>query len=266
MDQGNGDSHCEKLNTIMLHEDEQTLDIDKSEFEKVFTPEIMKVINTVRKYGFDIRVVGGAVRDFIRGKAPRDVDFATDADPSELIYIFQLEGIEFDTKGISHGTIKAKFGDNKIDVTSISYKLDKLNGSISVRKGMGWEEDAKHRDLTINSLSLDLTGKIHDYVNGLDDLRTQTVRLNDGISDQFEQDPHLIMRWFKAVSMFPDPKWPSKDWTAVKQGMQHLLKIKDDEKTEREFTSIMRGHNARKILRIMCKNGASRYLDLTCDI
>jgi len=266
MDQGSGDSHCEEINTIMLGEEEQTLDIDKSEFEKVFTPEIRKVIDTVRKYGFDIRVVGGAVRDFIRGKPPRDVDFATDADPSELIYIFQLEGIEFDAKGISHGTIKAKFGDDKIDVTSISYKLGKSDGLVKVRRGMDWEEDAKGRDLTINSLSLDLKGQIHDYVDGLSDLRNQTVRFNNGVIDQIENDPHLIMRWFKALGMFSEPRWMRKDWDAVKTRMPYLSKIKNDDKTEKEITSIMRGENARKILKLMCKNGADRYLDLTCDL
>lgn len=250
----------------MLDEEEQTIDIDKAEFEKVFTPEIRTVINTVRKYGFDIRVVGGAVRDFIRGKPPRDVDFATDADPSELIYIFQLEGIDYDAKGISHGTVKAKFGDNKIDVTSISYKIDQVNGNVRSRRGMDWEEDAKSRDLTINSLSLDLDGKIHDYVNGLDDLRSQSIRFNDGIADQFENDPHLIMRWFKALSMFSNPRWVTKDWDSVRNGMKFLSKIKDDDKTEKEITSIMRGHNARIILKLMCKTGAGKYLDLTCDI
>lgn len=255
-----------KINITMLGEEEKILDIDRSEFEKVFTPEIRKVINAVRRYGFDIRVVGGAVRDFLRGKPPRDVDFATDADPSELIYIFQLEGIEFDAKGIKHGTIKAKFGDEKIDVTSISYKIKKSNGNVSVKRGMDWEQDAKTRDLTINSLSLDLNGKIHDHVDGILDLQNQVIRFNEGVTDLFEEDPHLIMRWFKALGMFANPKWVRNDWDAVRKSMPLLSKIKDDDKTGKELTSIMRGNNARSVIRLMCKNGADRYLDLTCDL
>lgn len=248
----------------MLYEEEKIIGINKNEFEKVFTPNTKRVINAVRKYGFDVRVVGGAVRDFLIGKRPRDIDFATDADPSELIYIFQLEGIDFDAKGIGHGTIKAKFGDDKIDVTSITYKLDTVDGRMIQKKGMDWEKDAFSRDLTINSLSLDLNGKIHDYVNGLDDISKQVVRFNPGIAEQFRKDPHLIMRWFKALGLFDNPSWPTKDWDYIKNGMQSLSKIKDEEKTEKELAAIMRVKNARKIIDIMCANGADRYLDLTC--
>lgn len=245
--------------------EELTIDINQREFEKVFTPNIRRVINAVRRYGFDIRVVGGAVRDFIRGKPPRDVDFATDADPSELIYIFQLEGIDYDARGIGHGTVKAKFGDDKIDVTSINYRMSTDGSTITTKKGMSWEEDASNRDLTINSLTLDLNGTVHDYVGGIKDLKNQTVRFNPGISDNIEQDPHLIMRWFRALSMFDNPKWISKDWNIVRASMPLLSRIKDEEKTEREITSVMRGQNAQMILKLMCKHGASKYLDLTCN-
>lgn len=217
----------------MIYEDEHTLSIDESQFEKVFTPNIRKVIHVVREYGFDIRVVGGAVRDFLRGQSPNDVDFATDAEPSELIYIFQLEGIEFDAKGISHGTIKAKFGEDKIDVTSISYKIGLDGKQVTVNRGMSWEEDAESRDLTINSISLDLNGVIHDYVDGIKDLKNQTVRFNPGIIDQLEQDPHLIMRWLRALGYFNKPVWFKSDWQKVKQNAKFLANIKDDTKTEK---------------------------------
>jgi tRNA nucleotidyltransferase/poly(A) polymerase len=248
----------------MIQEEEKTLSIDQTEFEKLFTPEIKRVISIVREYGFDIRVVGGAVRDFIRGKTPRDIDFATDADPSELIYIYQLEGIDYDAKGIGHGTVKAKFGDETIDVTSISYKIGMNGKEVYVKRGMSWEQDAVLRDLTINSLSLDLDGVIHDYVDGLDDLKREFIRFNPGIADQFEQDPHLIMRWFKTVSTFDNPSWARADFDKIVDGMKYLSKIKSENKTERELTSIMRGKNARTVMKLMCKIGANKYLDLTC--
>lgn len=247
----------------MINE-ETTLQIDQAEFEKLFTPEIKKVIETVRQYGFDIRVVGGAVRDFIIGKTPRDIDFATDADPSELIYIYQLEGIDYDAKGIGHGTVKAKFGDETIDVTSISYKIGMNGKDVYVKRGMDWEKDAESRDLTINSMSLDSNGVIHDYVDGMVDLKKQIIRFNPGIADQFEDDPHLIMRWFKTLSVFDNPVWFKTDFKKIQNDMQFLAKIKGENKTERELTAIMRGNNARTVLKMMCKMGANKYLDLTC--
>jgi len=247
----------------MINE-ETTLQIDQAEFEKLFTPEIKKVIETVRQYGFDIRVVGGAVRDFIIGKTPRDIDFATDADPSELIYIYQLEGIDYDAKGIGHGTVKAKFGDETIDVTSISYKIGMNGKDVYVKRGMNWEKDAESRDLTINSMSLDFNGVIHDYVDGIPDLKKQIIRFNPGIADQFDQDPHLIMRWFKTLSVFDKPVWFKDDFKKITDSMPMLSRIKGENKTERELTAIMRGKNARTVLKMMCKMGANKYLDLTC--
>ena len=247
----------------MINE-ETTLQIDQAEFEKLFTPEIKKVIEIVRQYGFDIRVVGGAVRDFILGKTPRDIDFATDADPSELIYIYQLEGIDYDAKGIGHGTVKAKFGDETIDVTSISYKIGMNGKDVYVKRGMNWEKDAESRDLTINSMSLDSNGIIHDYVDGIADLKKQIIRFNPGIADQFEDDPHLIMRWFKTLSIFDKPVWFKNDFEKIKDSMSFLSRIKSENKTERELTAIMRGKNARTVLKMMCKMGSNKYLDLTC--
>jgi len=250
----------------MLREEEHIKDIDRVEFEKVFTPDIKRIINIIRRYGFDIRVVGGAVRDFLLQHPPRDVDFATNADPSELIYMLQLEGIEFDSKGISHGTIKAKFGDDKIDITSISYKLSIVDDQIKITRRNSWEQDALHRDLTINSLSMDLNGRIYDYVGGLEDLANQIIRFNPSTAENIPNDPHLIMRWFKALGYFSNPKWPRKDWQAIREHIQSLQTIKDDSKTAKEITAIMQSKNAHNVLKLMCSLRASYYLDLDCNI
>lgn len=249
----------------MLKEEERLKDINLSDFERVFTPDVLQVINVIRQYGFDLRVVGGAVRDFLRHKTPRDIDFATDADPSELIYMFQKAGIPTDAKGISHGTVKAQFGDDKIDVTSISYKIEPDSNKIKIVRNRSWEQDALGRDLTINSMSIDLQGTIHDYTDGLSDLDNSIVRFNKSTLDNIKNDPHLIMRWFKALGYFDNPKWPHADWLAIKSNMRLLRSIKDEDKTARELQSIMTGRNATKIIKIMCRAGADRYLDLTCD-
>ena len=118
--------------------------------------------------------------------------------------------------------------------------------------------------LTINSMSLDFDGVIHDYVNGIGDLSKQIIRFNPGIADQFEDDPHLMMRWFKTLSSFDKPVWFKSDFEKIKNSMQFLSKIKSENKTEKELTSIMRGKNTRMVLKMMCKMGANKYLDLTC--
>lgn len=249
----------------MITEKLVNLNINTSEFEKVFTPNVTKVSEILRKYGFDVRVVGGAVRDFLQGKSPRDIDFATDADPSELIYIFQLEGLQHDDRGIGHGTIKAVFGDDKIDVTSIAYKLELVDGKVRMITGQDWEQDAQHRDLTINSMSIDQEGTVYDYVGGLADLQAQIVRMNPITKTRLSDDPHLIMRWFKAVGQFKNPKFNKSDYQLIKESIPLLTNIRGEEKTDREMASILTSNNGQKVIRIMCNLGAEKYLGINCD-
>ena len=249
----------------MITEKLVNLNIDTLQFEKVLTPNIHRVINALRKYGFELRVVGGAVRDYIRGIPPRDVDFATDADPSELIYIFNQEGIPLNDNGIAHGTIKAEFGDETIDVTSIGYKLEVKDGKLRVIRGQDWEQDAQHRDLTINSMSVDKDGLLYDYVGGLKDSRNQTVRMNPITRTKLKDDPHLIMRWFKAIGNFDQPRWIREDYQAVKENMPLLASIAGQEKTDREISSILRSKHGQQVIKMMCSMGADKYLGINCD-
>lgn len=249
-----------------IFEDDIVTSINLEDFKKIFTPEIQQVIEAIRKYGFDLRVVGGAVRDFILGKSPRDVDFATNAEPAELILIFDLEGIEYDVGGIEHGTVKAVFGENKVDVTSIAYKIEVDNkGKMQIIRGKDWEEDAHSRDLTINSMSLDMDGDIHDYLNGMDDLRNQVVRFNPSQYEKIKKHPEIIMRWFKALLYFDNPRWPQKDFEFIKENLLLLGKVKDDKRINKTLATMIAHPNGRKILDFMCKLGVNQYIELSCD-
>ena len=239
--------------------------INFDQFSKIFTPNIMKVVKVVRKYNFDIRIVGGAVRDFIRGIVPRDVDFATNAEPAELIFIFDIEGIQYDADGIKHGTIKAVFGDDKIDVTSITYKLKLDNSHIFIDRNTSWETDALNRDLTINALSVDLNGVLYDYVNGVNDVKNQIVRFCPNPVQKIIHDPNNILRWYKAIGLFENPKWPAKDKEIIQKHIPLLKNIKDEKKTKYELAGFLTMKNSKKIFKLMCKMGASKYLNLSCS-
>jgi tRNA nucleotidyltransferase/poly(A) polymerase len=246
-----------------IFEEDFVTPINLEDFERVFTPEIKEVINAIRKYGFDLRVVGGAVRDFLLGKPPRDIDFATDADPAELILIFDLEGIQYDAKGIVHGTVKAVFGDDKIDVTSIAYKIN-VDDTMQIVRGQGWEEDAEGRDLTINSLSLDMDGNIHDYVKGIDDLKNSVIRLNPSQYEKIKKSPEIVLRWFKALAIFDNPKWPKEDFELIKQYIPSLASMKDTSKIEKTLGGLLQHENGEKVIKLMCSLHVNQFIDLNC--
>lgn len=247
---------------INLFEIENSIDMEK--FSEVFTPDVKKVIEIIRKYGFDLRVVGGAVRDFVLGKIPRDIDFATDADPAELIFIFDLEGVQYDAWGIKHGTIKAVFGDNKIDVTSISYKLKLKNNHISIIRTHSWQEDSRHRDLTVNSMSVDMDGNLYDYQGGLEDIKDKRIKFCPGVEEKIEQDPYIILRWFKAFTFFDKPVWLKRDQKTVEENADKVKTVKDEDRTKLFLSGLLTSPNGKKIIAKMCNLGVAQNLDINC--
>lgn len=238
--------------------------VGMDEFGKIFTPEIKRIINIVRKYGFDIRVVGGAVRDFLLGKTPRDVDFATDALPAELMFIFDLEGIDHDDSGIQHGTIKAVFGNGKIDVTTMDYRMKVRNGQVITKHGLSWKNDSKHRDLTINSMSVDMDGNLYDYHGGQEDLKRGMIRFTSDPQEQIDEDPNRILRWFKGLSMFENPRWLVRDRRIIERNASRVSNVMNSKRTQKLLASIKESPRYPRILHLMCQMGVAQHLDLNC--
>lgn len=86
--------------------------IDTPEFHALFTPELKDLIALFKKYNYELRIAGGAVRDLLMGKQPHDIDFATTATPEEMKEMFELEKIRMiNAKGEGHGTITARIND-----------------------------------------------------------------------------------------------------------------------------------------------------------
>ena len=86
--------------------------IERLEFNDIFNPELETLIALFKKYGYELRIAGGAVRDLLSGKLPADIDFASTATPEEMKNLFQEEDIRMiNTTGESHGTITCRIND-----------------------------------------------------------------------------------------------------------------------------------------------------------
>lgn len=92
-----------------------TMKLETSNFKEIFTPELNTLIELFNKYGHELRIAGGAVRDLILGIVPHDIDFATTATPDEMKAFFEKENIRLiNTKGESHGTVTCRINDKVI--------------------------------------------------------------------------------------------------------------------------------------------------------
>lgn len=86
--------------------------IESEHYPTIFTPELQKLIDLFKKYDYELRIAGGAVRDLLCDIPPHDIDFATTATPSEMKNMFEKENIRMlNNRGESHGTITCRIDD-----------------------------------------------------------------------------------------------------------------------------------------------------------
>lgn len=82
-------------------------------------------------------------------------------------------------------------------VTTLKLSITRHGRDVFVEFTDDWSVDAKQRDLTINSLSMDENGVVYDYVNGVEDLKMNRIRFNGNIIQRLQENPIRILRYFR---------------------------------------------------------------------
>jgi tRNA nucleotidyltransferase (CCA-adding enzyme) len=254
------------INTRMLlseFDDASVRRIDMSPLRRKFTNNLDHLMALIDHYGFKVRIVGGAVRDVLIGRIPRDIDLITDALPDAVMFILNKHKLNYRTKGIPHGTVKVVFDDDEeYEITSLGYEVEDecCPKTVVIHSGQSWRGDANRRDFTIDTLSVNLDGLLYDYVGGLKDLRHQFIRFIGSPAERIQKDPILIMRFFKLLSMFRDPKFDKSLLPLIKEKMKLVKKIKPD-RLEKEISTIKENPNGTKVIQLMKDLGAGEFIE-----
>ncbi|MDQ3246572.1 MAG: CCA tRNA nucleotidyltransferase [Pseudomonadota bacterium] len=149
------------------------------------------------------RYVGGAVRDDLLGLPVNDIDLATRLKPEEVVERLQKARIRAVPTGIDHGTVTAVSDGQPVEVTSLRRDVSTDGRRATVAFTDDWREDAARRDFTINALFADpVTGAVHDYFGGLDDLRQRRVRFIGDPLQRIAEDRLRILRFFRFHARF----------------------------------------------------------------
>ena len=170
------------------------------------------VLSQLRSAGFEAWLVGGAVRDMLLGRRPKDFDVATDALPEDICAVFhraRIVGRRFRIVHVQHGrhltevsTFRTSDDTNNARVAS---SLEDIRGQARVVSSDGmilrdnaWgsqQEDALRRDFTINAFYYDpLNDELVDYCEGFDDLKRRSLRLIGDPDRRLIEDPVRILR------------------------------------------------------------------------
>jgi tRNA nucleotidyltransferase/poly(A) polymerase len=163
------------------------------------------ILNDITQSGGRALIVGGAVRDAILGKSPKDIDFEVyGLSYDQLNNILSKYG-KSDLVGQSFGVIKF-VGEDGSDFDFSLPRTDSKAGvghkdfTVSVNSDLTPEQAASRRDFTINAISYNpLTGEIIDPYNGRQDLQNKVLRHT---SDAFAEDPLRVLRGMQFASRF----------------------------------------------------------------
>ncbi|HBB74425.1 MAG TPA: tRNA nucleotidyltransferase, partial [Planctomycetaceae bacterium] len=154
----------------------------------------LAVVGGLRRAGHEAYWAGGCVRDELLGRTPADYDVATAARPEQVREIFGRRRTL--AVGAAFGVITVLGPRTAGQVEVATFRADAPSTDGRHPDGVTFcsaREDARRRDFTINGLFLDpLTGEVHDFVGGRDDLDAGIVRAIGMPAQRFAED-HLRM-------------------------------------------------------------------------
>ncbi len=161
-----------------------------------------KLARAFKLHGYEIRIVGGAVRDKLLGIEPKDIDLCTNATPSEMIAITEDMGFAYIPTGLQHGTITIVVNGDQFEVTTLRIDTETDGRHAEVEFTRSFELDAARRDLTINAMSMDFDGNLYDYFGGQEDLANCRVRFVGDADKRVTEDYLRILRYFRFAARF----------------------------------------------------------------
>lgn len=154
---------------------------------------VLDVLRRLRELEFAVFLVGGCVRDMVRGVPPKDFDVATSALPEQVQGAFK----KVIPTGIQHGTVTVVIGGHHVEVTTFRSEGDYHDGrrpsSVSFETDIN--EDLSRRDFTINAMAYDpISRDLVDPFGGQADLQARVIRCVRDAHERFSEDGLRALR------------------------------------------------------------------------
>jgi tRNA nucleotidyltransferase (CCA-adding enzyme) len=168
---------------------------------------VLDVIARLRELGHAAYLVGGCVRDSLRGVHPKDFDVATSALPEEVQRAFR----KVIPTGIQHGTVTVLAGHTHVEVTTFRSESDYHDGrrpsSVSFETDI--VKDLSRRDFTMNAMAWNpISHELVDPFGGQEDLKARLVRCVGSAHERFSEDglrPLRAVRFAAVLDFTLDP-------------------------------------------------------------
>ena len=211
---------------------------ESRESEMILPEYVEKIADIYHKNGRSLYVVGGAVRDHLLNKTPKDFDLATDATPDESIDMLSQYYKVLEV-GKAFGVIKVMVPEDPEGVEIATFREESYKDSRrpdTVRYS-SIDKDVMRRDLTVNALFYDIKGKrIVDLVNGIDDIEKGVIRTVGSSVERFAEDPLRKLRAVRFASKLGSKIDQETHQSLVKDPIFHNISV---ERVRDEFLKIL---------------------------
>ena len=172
----------EKSKAVVLTRSEHSIS------RSLIDADALKVMRRLINHGYKAYLVGGAVRDLLLQKKPKDFDIGTDAKPEDVRRLFRNSRII----GRRFKLVHIFFPGKLFDIST--FRKDEEGSSDDNIYGTP-KTDALRRDLTINGLFYDLSDfSVIDFVGGIKDMEKRTIRMIGEPDKRFDEDPVRMLR------------------------------------------------------------------------
>ena len=198
---------------------------------------VKSIMGKLEAYGYETYIVGGAIRNILLNKKPKDYDISTSATPDEIEEVFS----DYKTIGIGKkfGTIVVSQREGDVEITTFRKEGNYIDGRrpewISFSNNI--IEDLSRRDFTINAMAYNVETGLVDPFGGKEDLEKRLIKTVGNAEERFQED---YLRILRAVRFSTEYKFSIEENT-FKAGKKYAYNIINvsEERIREEFFKIL---------------------------
>ncbi len=223
--------------------------------------EVNFITQKLKENGFRAYIVGGCVRDLLRGAEPEDWDVATNAKPEEIgkIFLRSFSNNKFGTVTVLTGSENPRLKEIEITPFRIDEKYTDKRHPDKIKWAKTIEEDLSRRDFTVNAIAIESNNKkIIDPFDGQRDLKTKIIKAVGKAKDRFNEDALRMMRAARFATTLGF-KIETKTEKAIKTNSP-LLRMISKERIRDEFFKIIMSERADEGVELLRKLSLLKYI------
>ena len=207
---------------------------------------VSRALTMLESAGFEAFIVGGCVRDALRGITPKDYDITTSALPEETKSVFRdYRVIE---TGIQHGTVTVMMEGMPLEITTYrtegTYSDNRHPDSVSFTTSL--REDVARRDFTMNAIAYSPARGLLDHFGGAEDIRGGIIRCVGDPDTRFREDALRMMRGIRFASALGFAI-EENTAAAIRENKERISAV-SAERIRVELTKLLCGVNVKNVL------------------